>query len=140
MKFQKNIASPLTEINSVTHSDQIGGAIEAFIWPKLFWDFSTTNLNDAVKPIPVLQIINLVLGLLAIAWEWPLQPLAGTFFHRSIQLRMIIYPINALSSTLIYQGMDPALYYLIGIAVFFWAYIEGEVCSINNRLDCYSSC
>ncbi|TQB76081.1 hypothetical protein MPDQ_000845 [Monascus purpureus] len=106
---------------------QIGSAIEDFIWSKVFWDFTTTNLNGAVKPSPVFQIFNLVLGLLGIALEWPLQPLAGTVVHRSIEYRMIIYPLNALFAALIYQGMDPALYYLIGIGVYFWAYTEGEV-------------
>lgn len=113
-------------------TDQIGSAIEDFIWPKVFWDFTTTNLNGAVKPSPVFQIFNLVLGLLGIALEWPLQPLAGTVVHRSIEYRMIIYPLNALFAALIYQGMDPALYYLIGIGVYFWAYTEGEVCFSSN--------
>ncbi|KAG8408087.1 hypothetical protein J3459_018185 [Metarhizium acridum] len=34
---------------------QVGAAIEGFIWPKIFWDFLTKNLDPAVKPIPILQ-------------------------------------------------------------------------------------
>jgi TDG/mug DNA glycosylase family protein len=44
-----------------------------------------------------------------------------------------MYPLSALLAALLYQGTDPAIYYLIGIAVYFWAYTEGEVrlvCSI----------
>ena len=51
---------------------QVLAAICAFFWPKIFWDFLTTNLDHAVRPVPVLQIINLLLGLGAIALEWPL--------------------------------------------------------------------
>ena len=47
-------------------------ATYAFFWPKVFFDFLTTNLDPIVRPIPVLQIVNLLLGLLALAWEWPL--------------------------------------------------------------------
>ncbi|PYI11641.1 protein PRO41 [Aspergillus sclerotiicarbonarius CBS 121057] len=106
---------------------QIGGAIEGFIWPKVFWDFMTDNLNGAVNPIPVLQILNLLMGLLGLAWEWPLKYFAGTLPHRSIEFRLIFYPLSALLSMLLYQGTDPAMYYLIGIGVYFWAYSEGEV-------------
>lgn len=108
-------------------TDQIGGAIEGFIWPKVFWDFMTLNLNGAVNPVPVLQILNLLLGLLGLAWEWPLKYVAGSLAHRSIEFRLIFYPLSALLSMLLYQGTDPALYYLIGIGVYFWAYSEGEV-------------
>ena len=38
----------------------------------MFWDFLTTNLDPAVRPVPILQIVNLLLGLLGLCWEWPL--------------------------------------------------------------------
>lgn len=107
--------------------DQVASAIEGFIWPKVFWDFISRNLDAAVAPIPVLQILNLIMGLVGIAWEWPLKPLAGSIPHRSIEIRLIIYPLSALLAALLYQGTDPAIYYLIGIGVYFWAYSEGEV-------------
>lgn len=67
------------------------------------------------------------MGLVGIAWEWPLKPFAGSIPHRSIEIRLIIYPLSALLAGLLYQGTDPAIYYLIGIGVYFWAYSEGEV-------------
>ncbi|KAJ5391179.1 hypothetical protein N7509_006669 [Penicillium cosmopolitanum] len=106
---------------------QIASAIEGFIWPKVFWDFISKNLDAAVAPVPVLQILNLIMGIVGLAWEWPLKPLAGTFPHRSIEIRLVIYPLSALFAALLYQGTDPALYYLVGIGVYFWAYSEGEV-------------
>jgi hypothetical protein len=110
--------------------DQVASAVEGFIWPKVFWDFVSRNLDAAVAPVPVLQILNLIMGLVGIAWEWPLKPFAGSGLHRSIQGRLILYPLSALLAALLYQGTDPAIYYLIGIGVYFWAYSEGEVCFV----------
>lgn len=75
----------------------------------------------------MLQILNLLLGLLGLAWEWPLPLLAGTGLHRSIEARLIIYPLSALCALLIYQGTNSGLYYIIGMGAYFWAYSEGEV-------------
>jgi hypothetical protein len=108
-------------------ADQIAAALEGFFWPKIFWDFLTKNLDGAVKPFPALQIINLVLGLFLLAWEWPLGLLASTALHRSIEARLVVIPIAALAAALLYQATNPAIYYVIGIAVYFWAYSEGEV-------------
>jgi len=107
--------------------DQIAAAVEGFFWPKIFWDFLTKNLDGAVKPFPFLQIINLVLGIIILLWEWPLGLIAETALHRSIEARLVIFPIAALAAALLYQATNPALYYVIGMGVYFWAYSEGEV-------------
>jgi hypothetical protein len=115
----------------ISHSlfaDQIAAAIEGFFWPKVFWDFLTTNLDSAVKPVPILQIINLVFGLACLAYEWPLKFIGGTAFHRSIEARLILVPLLALAAVVLYQGTNAAIYYLIAVAIYFWAYSEGEVC------------
>jgi hypothetical protein len=65
-----------------------------------------------------------------LAWEWPLGFLAGTAIHRSIEARLVALPMSALVAALIYQATNPAIYYTIGMGVYFWAYSEGEVCSI----------
>ncbi|KAF2820729.1 hypothetical protein CC86DRAFT_117339 [Ophiobolus disseminans] len=98
---------------------QIGAAIECFFWPKIFWDFLTKNLDSAVTGAPVLQIVNLLLGIVALAWEWPLPLLAGTGLHRSIEARLVVYPLCALCALLIYQGTNSGLYYLIGMGAYF---------------------
>ncbi|KEZ44622.1 hypothetical protein SAPIO_CDS3663 [Scedosporium apiospermum] len=106
---------------------QVAAAIESFFWPKIFWDFITLSLDAAVKPIPILQVINLVLGIVMFAFEWPLPLLAGTSLHRSLECRLATMPLAALAAALIYQGTNAALYYVIGILVYFWAYSEGEI-------------
>src|SRR3978361_317347 len=75
--------------------DQIAAALEGFFWPKIFWDFLTKNLDGAVKPFPVLQIMNLVLGIIALAWEWPLAPVVRMLpgLHRSMEARLVVYPL-----------------------------------------------
>lgn len=39
----------------------------------------------------------------------------------------MLYPLCSLAAVLLYQGTNAALYYLIGIGVYFWAFSEGEV-------------
>jgi len=46
---------------------QVAAALEGFFWPKIFWDFLTKNLDVAVKPFPILQIINLLMGIFCFA-------------------------------------------------------------------------
>ena len=62
-----------------------------------------------------------------LAWEWPLGFLAGTALHRSIEARLIVLPMAGLAAALLYQATNPAIYYAIGLMVYFWAYSEGEV-------------
>ncbi len=91
-----------------------------------------------MKPVPVLQVVNIVLGVIGLAWEWPLPLLAGTGLHRSIEARLIVYPLSALCALLIYQGTNSGLYYIIGMGAYFWAYSEGEVCkplSLDYAVD-----
>ena len=124
------------QINNHTDEslDQVAASLEAYFWPKFFFDFLTKNFDKAVKPVPILQTINLVLGLLNFAYEWPLDTFAGRYIHRSMEFRLLYYPLSCLSVVLLYQGTNAALYYLIGYAVFFWAYIEGEVtCFVANK-------
>ena len=47
--------------------------------------------------------------------------------HRSIEARLIVYPICSLAALLLYQGTNPGIYYLVGMAVYFWGFSEGEV-------------
>lgn len=47
--------------------------------------------------------------------------------HRSIEARLVVYPLSSLAALLLYQGTNAGLYYLIGMGVYFWGFCEGEV-------------
>lgn len=121
----KNHWARLITLTAATY--QIAAAIEGFFWPKIFWDFLTRSLDPAVRPIPILQIVNLVFGLFLLAWEWPLGFIAGSGLHRSLEARLAALPLVALSAALIYQGTNAALYYVVALIAYFWAYSEGEI-------------
>ncbi|KAI0125896.1 PRO41 protein [Xylariales sp. AK1849] len=114
-------------ITMVAATYQIAAALEGFFWPKIFFDFLTKTLDPAVKPVPVLQIINMLLGFIMLAWEWPLGLIAGSSIHRSLEARLAAMPLAALASVLLYQGTNAALYYIIAMVIYFWAYSEGEL-------------
>ncbi|KKA27402.1 hypothetical protein TD95_000479 [Thielaviopsis punctulata] len=106
---------------------QFAAGIHGIFWPKILWDFLTHSLNGAVKPAPILQIINIILGIFMFALEWPLPLFAGTALHRSIEFRLAFIPLTALAAVLLYQGPNAALYYLVGMVAYFWAFSEGEI-------------
>ena len=110
-----------------TNTDQLAGALEAFFWPKFFFDFLTKNFDAAVKPVPILQVLNVVIALVCLAYEWPRRWVAGSNLHRSMVARLLWLPLATLSAVLLYQTTNAALYYVIGCGVYFWAYSEGEV-------------
>ncbi|CAK7263513.1 hypothetical protein SEPCBS119000_000528 [Sporothrix epigloea] len=106
---------------------QVLAALEGFFWPKIFWDFLTRDFDAAVQPAPILQSVNLALGLLMLAWEWPLAFLAGSSFHRSLELRLALIPLAVLAAILQYQATNAAIYYVVGMVIYFMAYSEGEM-------------
>lgn len=49
--------------------------------------------------------------------------------HRSMEARLVIYPLSSLAALLLFQGTNAGIYYLVGMGVYFWAFSEGEVSS-----------
>ena len=111
---------------------QIAAALEGFFWPKILFDWLTTNFDGAVKPVPILQIINLVFGICTIGLEWPIRPIAGTAIHQSIEFRLLLFPLLALAAIIMYQSTNAALYYIVGEIIYFWAFYDGEVRSLSR--------
>ncbi|KAK3071007.1 hypothetical protein LTR53_009428 [Teratosphaeriaceae sp. CCFEE 6253] len=124
-KLIKNHWARLVVLTAAAY--QLAATLEGFFWPKFFFDFLTKNFDLAVRPVPILQTINLVLALTTLAYEWPLNFLAGTKLHASIEARMLWLPLCSLTSIMMYQATNPALYYVIGCGAYFWAFCEGEV-------------
>ena len=52
---------------------------------------------------------------------------ALAYMHRSIVVRLMVYPLSSLAALLLYQGTNAGLYYIVGMGVYFWAFTEGEV-------------
>src|SRR4051794_23991431 len=123
--------SPIKSDNQILISnniDQIAAGVHGYFWPKIFWDMWTKSLNPLVTPYPILQTLNVVCGLFMLGWEYPFPLLVpGTAFHRSIVARLVALPIATLIAVLLYQATNPALYYLVAMAIYFWGFSEGEV-------------
>jgi hypothetical protein len=122
--FKVNITS---SPKSLPRTDQFLAAIIGFFNPKILFDFATKSIDPAVKPVPYLQVINLITSVLILGWEWPLNLIAGSSLHRSIITRLIIYPVVVVPAALMYQSTNAALYYLVGTAIYFWGCWENEV-------------
>jgi hypothetical protein len=107
---------------------QIAAAIEGFIWPKIFWDFSTTKLDVLVRPVPYLQNCNLSMGLTTVAFELPLfKFVARSPWHRYILPRVVGYMVTGVVALLLYQTSEAGVYYLIGTGLYLWGFLCGEV-------------
>ncbi|KAH8747963.1 PRO41 protein [Diaporthe sp. PMI_573] len=107
---------------------QLAAAVLGFFNPKVFFDFATKRLDIIVRPVPILQTVNLMLSLLIIAIEMPVQRTVGKAIKNSFKARFIAIPIIACLAMLQYQAADSAIYYLIGLSLYISSYYQGEVC------------
>lgn len=129
----KNHLARLIILTAATY--QVAAGIHGIFWPKIFWDMWTKTLDVAVKPAPILQIFNILFGIMGVCWEYPLPLIIpNTAFHRSIAARLALYPLSILAAALLYQGTNAAIYYLVGLAMYFWAYSEGETVCMPWKL------
>jgi len=62
--------------------------------------------------------------------------LADSRLRRSLEFRLAFIPLAALAASLLYQGTNAALYHLIGLCVYFWAFSEGEVSLWDEDVPC----
>ncbi|KAI9835460.1 MAG: hypothetical protein M1819_002378 [Sarea resinae] len=129
-KLIKNHLARLVVLTAAAY--QFLAGLHGIFWPKILFDWLTTTLNGAVKPVPILQIINIILALFTLALEWPVRPIAGTKLHSSTEFRLlVVLPVDAIAAVLLYQGTNAALYYVIGMTVYFWGFCEGEsICAV----------
>jgi hypothetical protein len=116
----------------LTIAVQIAAALEGFFWPKILFDWLTTNLDKAVKPVPILQIINQIFGICTLLFEWPIKPIAGSSIHQSIEFRLMLFPLLALAAFVMYQSTNAGIYYIVAEIIYFWAFYDGEVRRIQG--------
>lgn len=104
---------------------QAYGAIWGFFFPKIFCIFWTHALDKLVTPLPILQIINLVCGILIIAMESNLLK-KESFIRRSMLFRANLYLTFAVPAFINYQTTDVAAFLLLGTGLLIWGYCTGE--------------
>ncbi|TYJ53207.1 hypothetical protein B9479_006185 [Cryptococcus floricola] len=112
----------------------------AFLFRKFFWDMiggtlgpagiipgkNTEPLVNLVVNIPLLQSFSLVLGIFALVLEYPLPFIEGTAIHRSFILRAVLYFLTGFVGIMVYQCVDPAVYFVIVSGVYVMAMSKGE--------------
>jgi len=125
-KLVKNHLARLIVLTAASY--QFAAGIHGMFWPKVFFDYWTRSLNALVHPVPILQTLNVISGLLMLAWDYPIPFLIpGSSLHRSIMARLVFLPMAIVLSLFLYQATNPAIYYTIAWIIYFWAYSEGEV-------------
>ncbi|ODO03576.1 hypothetical protein L198_02424 [Cryptococcus wingfieldii CBS 7118] len=87
---------------------------------------NTEPLVNLVVNIPLLQSFSLVLGIFALVLEYPLPLIEGTAIHRSFILRAVLYFLTGFVGIMVYQCVDPAVYFVIVSGVYVMAMSKGE--------------
>lgn len=80
-----------------------------------------------MKPVPYLQTLNILGSVLVVIFEWPLNIVRKTNVYRSFVIRFLVLPIIATMALFLHQGTDSAIFYLIGIGVYIYAWKSGKV-------------
>jgi len=118
-------------------------AIWGILFRKFFWDMvggvlgphglippaSSSIFIKITVDFPLLQIINLINGLMTMALEWPLPFLAGSVLHRSFVFRIAFYFYCSFFAIMVYQTVDSAIFYLITA----WAYLRAM--QLGERIE-----
>ncbi|BGO93498.1 hypothetical protein NBRC10512_004721 [Rhodotorula toruloides] len=101
-------------------------ALWGLVYRKYFWDFVGGRLgpHGIVPPpqaalfekiiveLPVLQIVNIVNGLVTFSLEWPLPVVKKLKVYGSIKLRLGLYLWSAFVAAVVYQTAFASLFYL----------------------------
>jgi len=126
----------------------IWASIWGIFFRKFFWDMigGTLGPHGLISPpssaffvniivkAPILQILNIVLGLITLAVEWPFPGFRGSAFARSHMMKAGFYFLCSFFAILVYQSVDSSLYYLTAVVMYTRAEILGEVHkSAQNR-------
>ncbi|BGP33945.1 hypothetical protein JCM10296v2_005754 [Rhodotorula toruloides] len=117
-------------------------AFWGLFYRKYFWDFVGGRLgpHGIVPPpqaeifekiiveLPVLQIVNIVNGLVALALEWPLPVVKKLGIYGSIKLRLGLYVWSALVAAFVYQTAFASLFYLVTLLAYARALKQVPLC------------
>jgi len=87
---------------------------------------SALFINIIVKA-PIVQIFNIVLGMITLALEWPIPGFADSSVQRSHIAKSAFYFLCSFFAILVYQSVDSSLYYLTALALYLRAESLGEI-------------
>jgi hypothetical protein len=62
---------------------------------------------EVIVKIPLIQIISLLMGIFAIAFEYPAPFMKGTVFERNFTLKAVYLVFQSTIAVLFYQVNDP---------------------------------
>jgi hypothetical protein len=87
--------------------------------------------HSAVSPVPIVQIVNTVVGLLGVANEIskPLNRFLSRHrlrFLQNIPFRCVIYIMALAPAVIQFQTSQATPYMIIGSCMYTWGYLEGE--------------
>ncbi|KAI5478896.1 hypothetical protein MNV49_004530 [Pseudohyphozyma bogoriensis] len=134
-----------TLLAMVSGTYAVWAGIWGIMYRKFFWDIVGGTLGPAgiipgpnsaifvklIVTIPLIQILNIVNGVLTLGLEWPLPFVKGTAVHRSFALRGFFYVWCGFIAMLPYQTIDAGLFYAITAAVYATAISKGERMETN---------
>jgi hypothetical protein len=89
------------------------------------------HTHDSVYPVPIVQIVNTVVGLLGVMNEFskPVNRFLSRHhlrFLHNIPFRCVIYIMALAPAVIQFQTSQATPYMLIGTAMYSWGYFEGE--------------
>lgn len=83
-------------------------------------------MDILVKPVPILQLINILFGLFILSWAWPLPITQLVKLFEKVLYRVFTVSFAIILCFSLYGNGDAVLYYIISIILYLWAYVQRE--------------
>lgn len=101
--------------------DQLVAGLVGLFNPKVFFDVWAVRLDGLVKPIPYLQMCNLLLSGLILFLQCPQNPA-----RKRLLVCLHLLPLASISALLLHQATNAGLYYIIAIVMYIWAHLDSR--------------
>jgi len=120
----------------------VWAAYFGLVYRKFFWDFvngiqrnpgglqpakQDAFFIDIMVKVPVIQIIAILLGIVILAFEYPVPFMKSTAASRSLVLRVVLLVFQTFFAIMFYQGTNGAIWSLVAIFGYTRAIMLGEV-------------
>ncbi|KAI0762133.1 hypothetical protein BD413DRAFT_217857 [Trametes elegans] len=88
---------------------------------------SDAFFTSIIVKAPVVQILNMLIGLCYLALDYPAPFLKNTSIHRSFPIRIVLLLAQTFFAILYYQGTNGAVYSFIAACCYARAQMLGEI-------------